>query len=621
MDKNTLIGFALMALVLVGFMYLSKPSEAQQQQEKRYNDSIEAQKQKTVKTHQDSVVFAKNNLATQKIDSTKLFGTSLKGTEGFTTLENNLVKITLTNKGGQVYSVVMKKYKDQKKQPLELFKGSDEENLNMFFYDNSGQNIASTDHYFVPVSKTDSSVTMRLYADSSKYIDFAYTLHKNDYMLKFDVKAVNLASNLSPKATNIDIEWTQKARQLERSKSFESRYANIAFKPLNDGVNQMSDAKDEDNSPQNTLQWVGYKNQYFSSVIISDKDFIKSSLKSRMEDKNSNYLKNYDSSMSVAFDPTGNTVTHMRLFFGPNNYKMLKRYDKGVSNNRKLYLNDMVYLGWPIVRWVNQYFTINLFDLLKNFGLSMGIILLLMTLIVKGLVFPLTYKSYISSARMRVLKPQIDDLNKKYPDKDDALKKQQETMAIYNKHGVSPMSGCLPMLLQMPIWMALFFFVPSAIELRGQSFLWADDLSAYDNLIHWNANLPFLGNHISLFCILMTVFNILNTKYSMQQQDTGQQQMAGMKWMMYLMPVIFIFVLNDYAAGLNYYYCISSIVSILTMILLRELIKDEDVLGKLKKFAATPDNKKKRSGMMARLEQMQKDQQQLAEERTKHNKK
>ena len=245
-----------------------------------------------------------------------------------------------------------------------------------------------------------------------------------------------------------------------------------------------------------------------------------------------------------------------------------------------------------------------------------------MTLIVKGIVFPLTYKSYISSSRMRVLKPQIDELTKKYPNKDDAMKKQQETMAMYSKYGVSPMSGCLPMVLQMPVLMALFFFVPSAIELRGQSFLWADDLSAYDNLIHWSSSIPFLGTHLSLFCVLMTIFNILNTKYNMAQQDTGQQQVPGMKWMMYLMPVMFIFVLNDYAAGLNYYYCISSIISIATMIIMRKMITDDSILAQLKQFAADPSNKKKRSsGMMAKLGQMQQEQQRLAEDRAKRNNK
>jgi YidC/Oxa1 family membrane protein insertase len=620
MDKKTLTGFALMALVLIGFMYLSKPSQAEMQRQKRYNDSIQTLKQKKATTHQDSVGLAQAAVINKKVDSTELFSTSTKGQEQFTTIENNLMKLVVTNKGGQIYSATLKKYNDQNKQPLELFKGPDEQSFNCFFYDNK-ENIASADHYFVPVNKTDSSVTMRMYSDSKSYIDFTYKLRQGDYMLDFNIQAIGLENKLSPKTTTIDMIWGQKARQLERSKSFENRYTNIAYKPVADNVESMSDTKDEDITPQSNIKWVGYKNQYFSDVLIAEQNFTKPSLKTRMEDKTSKYLKNYSASMSVTFDPSGKNVTKMRMFIGPNNYKLLKRYDKD-NKGQKLELNSLIYLGWPVIRWVNQYFTINLFDILSNWGLSMGIVLLLMTLIVKGIVFPLTYKSYISSSRMRVLKPQIDELTKKYPNKDDAMKKQQETMAMYSKYGVSPMSGCLPMVLQMPVLMALFFFVPSAIELRGQSFLWADDLSAYDNLIHWSSSIPFLGTHLSLFCVLMTIFNILNTKYNMAQQDTGQQQVPGMKWMMYLMPVMFIFVLNDYAAGLNYYYCISSIISIATMIIMRKMITDDSILAQLKQFAADPSNKKKRSsGMMAKLGQMQQEQQRLAEDRAKRNNK
>lgn len=619
MDKKTLTGFALMALVLIGFMYLSKPSQAEMQRQKRYNDSIQTLKQKKATTHQDSVSLAQAAVI-KKVDSTELFSASTKGQEQFTTIENNLMKLVVTNKGGQIYSATLKKYNDQNKQPLELFKGPDEQSFNCFFYDNK-ENIASADHYFVPVNKTDSSVTMRMYSDSKSYIDFTYKLRQGDYMVDFNIQAIGLENKLSPKTTTIDMIWGQKARQLERSKSFENRYTNIAYKPVADNVESMSDTKDEDVTPQSNIKWVGYKNQYFSDVLIAEQNFTKPSLKTRMEDKTSKYLKNYSASMSVTFDPSGKNVTKMRMFIGPNNYKLLKRYDKD-NKGQKLELNSLIYLGWPVIRWVNQYFTINLFDILSNWGLSMGIVLLLMTLIVKGIIFPLTYKSYISSSRMRVLKPQIDELTKKYPNKDDAMKKQQETMAMYSKYGVSPMSGCLPMVLQMPVLMALFFFVPSAVELRGQSFLWADDLSAYDDLIHWNSSIPFLGTHLSLFCLLMTIFNILNTKYNMAQQDTGQQQVPGMKWMMYLMPVMFVFVLNDYPAGLNYYYCLASIISIATMIIMRKMITDDNILTQLKNFAADPSNKKKRSsGMMAKLGQMQQEQQRLAEDRAKRNNK
>jgi YidC/Oxa1 family membrane protein insertase len=288
----------------------------------------------------------------------------------------------------------------------------------------------------------------------------------------------------------------------------------------------------------------------------------------------------------------------------------------------------MVYLGWPIVRWINRWFTINLFDWLSGWGLSMGIVLLLMTLIVKALVFPATYKSFMSSARMRALKPYIQKINEKYPDKEDALKKQQETMALYSQYGVSPMGGCLPMLIQMPVFMALFFFVPNAIELRQESFLWANDLSTYDELVNWGVNIPFLGDHLSLFCLLFSATNILSTMYTMRQQDTGQQQMPGMQWMMYLMPVMFIFIFNNYSAGLNYYYFISGLITVLTMIVMRKMTDEKKLLAQLEANKAkrqqqgqTMGGRMSNSSLMAKLEALQKEQERLQQERMNREKK
>jgi YidC/Oxa1 family membrane protein insertase len=266
----------------------------------------------------------------------------------------------------------------------------------------------------------------------------------------------------------------------------------------------------------------------------------------------------------------------------------------------------LVYLGWPVVRWINQWFTINIFDWLSGMGLSMGIVLLFMTIIIKVVVFPATWKTYLSSAKMRVLKPQIDVISAKYPKQEDAMKKQQETMALYSQYGVSPMGGCLPMLLQFPILMALFMFVPSAIELRHESFLWADDLSTYDALITFPFHIPFLGSHLSLFCLLMTVTNVLNSIFTMNQQSTGQQQMPGMKWMMYLMPIMFFFVLNDYPSGLNYYYFLSTLISVVTMIALRKTTDEKELLAQLETYKAKP---KKKAGFAARLTALQEQQQ------------
>lgn len=323
--------------------------------------------------------------------------------------------------------------------------------------------------------------------------------------------------------------------------------------------------------------------------------------------------------MTTFFDPTGKQSTNMQFYFGPNHFKTLLNSNDLSLSQKDLELEDLVYLGWPIIRWVNRWFTINLFDWLSGWGLSMGVVLLLMTIIVKVLVYPATYKSYMSSAKMRVLKPYINEINAKYPKKEDALKKQQETMALYSKYGVSPMGGCLPMLIQMPVFMALFFFVPNAIELRQQSFLWAPDLSTYDDIINWGTNIPLLGNHLSLFCLLFSITNILNTMYTMKQQDMGQQQMPGMKLMMYIMPVMFIFIFNGYSSGLNYYYFISGLIGILTMVILRKTTDEKKLLAMLEarkeKKSQKNGGKPGGGGLMAKLEALQKEQERLQQER------
>ena len=278
-------------------------------------------------------------------------------------------------------------------------------------------------------------------------------------------------------------------------------------------------------------------------------------------------------------------------------------------------LEDLVYLGWPIIRWINRWFTINLFDWLSSWGLSMGMVILLMTIIVKILVLPTTWKSFISSAKMRALKPYVEKINQKYPKQEDALKKQQETMALYSQYGVSPMGGCLPMLLQTPVFMALFFFVPNAIELRQQSFLWADDLSAYDDLISWSTSIPLLGNHLSLFCLLFSVTTIINQLVMMKQQNMGDNpQMAAMKWMMYIMPVMFFFIFNEYASGLSYYYFISSLIGILTTWIMYKVTDEKKLLAQLEANKKNPAQMKQ-SSLLSRLEALQKEQERLQKER------
>lgn len=612
MDKNTITGLVLIAILLVGFSFLSRPSKEQLEAQQRYYDSIALvqQREEALKAKADAALANEKDVET--VDSTSLFFNARQGTDSLITIQNDVAELTLSTKGGSIFSAVLKEYMEQdKKTPVTLFTGNDV-SMNFLFY-NKKETIQTKDYYFTTVNRTDSTVTMRLSADNASYIDFKYALHPNTYLVDFSIEAKGMADKLAASNNYVDIEWAQRARQIEKGYVYENRLSELTYKMLGNGTDYLSANKDDEKEVPERLDWIAFKNQFFSSVFIADADFEKTKLVSKMEKEGSGYIKDYSAEMSTSFDPTGKQPTQMFFYFGPNHYKTLTALDKG--REEKWELNRLVYLGWPLIRWINKWFTINIFDWLSGWGLSMGIVLLLMTLIVKAVVFPATWKTYISSAKMRVLKPKIDEINKKYPKQEDAMKKQQEVMGMYSQYGVSPMGGCLPMLVQFPVLIALFMFVPSAIELRQQSFLWADDLSTYDAFINFPFNIPFLGSHLSLFCLLMTVVNILNSKFMMQQQDTGANpQMAAMKWMTYLMPIMMLFILNSYPSGLNYYYFISTLISVVTTLILRKTTNEEKLLAQLEARKKDP-KKAKKTGFAARLEAMQKQQEQLLKER------
>ena len=615
------MGFALIGAVVIGFSIYNRPSQEEMARAKHYQDSIQAIAQKEA-AMQEQAAAQQSPAHTIQADSTSLLYGASQGTEQLTTLENDLVKVTFTNKGGRVCAAMLKDYNGQDGKPLDLF---DEKDSGMnFAFEGKNENILTEDLYFQPTNVTDTTVTMRLTTNGAGYIDFDYKLLPNTYVVNFSIRA-NGMQNFFPAAANtVNINWHQRARQLEKGFSFEQRYTSLTYKPVNKGSDYLSEMKDAKEEVTDRLDWIAFKNQFFSSVLIADQDFDKASLVSTPQKEGSGYMKNYTADMTTFFDPTGKQATNMQFYFGPNRFKTLLASNDLSLSQKDLELEDLVYLGWPIIRWINRWFTIPLFDWLSGWGLSMGIVLLLMTIIVKALVYPATHKSYMSSAKMRVLKPYINEINAKYPKKEDALKKQQETMALYSKYGVSPMGGCLPMLIQMPVFMALFFFVPNAIELRQQSFLWAPDMSTYDDIIHWSTTIPLLGNHLSLFCLLFSITNILNTVYTMKQQDTGQQQMPGMKLMMYIMPVMFIFIFNGYSSGLNYYYFISGLIGILTMVILRKTTDEKKLLAQLE---ANKEKKKQKNGgkagggLMAKLEALQKEQERLQQERMNKGKK
>lgn len=608
MDKNTIVGFVLIALVLIGFSYFSRPSQEEIERIQHYNDSIAQVKQDDVNS---KIVQAQQVVS---VDSTALFGLASTGKEENICIENNVIKLDVSTKGGLLSNAVLKNYNNQSGVPLTLFGGDDVDfSFKLNGADNTVYNTAN--YYFRPVEHNDSTLVMRLIADSKSYIDFKYALHNDSYVVDFSVVPVNMGQKLSAEKGSVNVSWKQDTRQQERSAKFENRYAELMYRTVDGDTDYLSVAGSDNEDIDELVQWVGYKNQFFSSVWICDNGFRNTKVESVMLNENSGYLKRFTTNAELDFDASGSKPLSMLFYIGPNHYNIMKDVDDTL--NKDYELNRLVNLGWVLFRWVNRFFTIPLFDWLTSLGLSMGMILLIMTIIVKLVVFPFQYKSFISTAKMKVLRPEIEAINAKYPKPEDAMRKQQETMALYSSYGVSPMGGCLPMLLQMPVLFALFMFVPSAIELRQQSFLWADDLSSYDAIISWGANIPLIGNHISLFCLLMCITNVINTYYMQKQQQPMQQEgMAFMKWFMYLMPVMFIFILNDYPAGLNYYYFLSTIFSIIIMIALERFVDKKKLRAQLEENLKKP---KIKSGFMQRLEMMQKEQERIMKEQQARN--
>ena len=618
MDKNTITGLVLIGILLVGFSILSRPSQEQLEAQQHYYDSIIQVQQREAELKEQAEAALANERINSLNDSTSLFFNARQGSDSPVTLENNLMRIEISPKGGRVSSAILKEYMEQDKQtPVTLFSGVDA-SMNFLFY-NAKETIQTQDYFFTPVNRTDSTVTMRLEANAESYIDFTYALHADTYLVDFTIQAIGMDGKLASSNQHVDIEWAQRIRQLERGYTFENRLAELTYKITGEGTDYLSNSSDDEEELTEALDWIAFKDQFFSTVLIAEDSFDKTKLTSKLATKGSGYVKDYTAEMSAKFDPTGQDATQLYFYIGPNHYKTLTALDKGRTEDWEL--EKLVYLGWPILRWVNKWFTINIFDWLQGWGLSMGMVLLLMTLIVKAVIFPTTWKTYMSSARMRVLKPKIDEINKKYPKQEDAMKKQQEIMALYSQYGVSPMGGCLPMLLQMPIIMALFMFMPSAIELRQESFLWADDLSTYDAFIHFPFHIPLIGSHLSLFCVLMTVTNLLNVKFMMQQQDTGANpQMAAMKWMSYLMPLMFLFILNEYPSGLNYYYFLSTLISIVTTIIMRRTTDEAKLLAQLEANKKDPKQMRK-TGFAARLEAMQKQAEEMQRQREQQQQK
>ena len=612
MNKNTLIGFVLMALVMFGFMAYENHNRAIQAEEIRIQDSIaaiEAQKE-AVRTQEKMA-----KMAEEATDTLNPLFEARTGKQGVTMIENELIRVTLANKGGQMQKVELKDstYKSREGGNVVLF-GNGDQNMNIML-DGKIANIATNELFFTPTNVSADGVTMHLPVANGS-LDIIYSLKPNSYILDMDVKANNLDGFFPSKTNSMFIEWTEQMKQQEKGYDFETRYSTVTYRDIDGDTHELSISGGdnyEDEFEEKT-KWIAYKTQFFSQILIADNPLSVSTMSSEKSEKGSGYLKTYHTSFSADFDTKGIKPTSFHFYLGPNKFATLKANEKLINSNDDLDLQSLVYMGWPVIKWINRLIFLYAFDFLTGLGLNMGIVLLLLTIIVKFLVFPLMKKSYLSSANMRVLRPKMDEINAKYTKPEDAMMKQQEMMKLYSEYGVSPMGGCLPMLIQMPIWIALFNFIPNYIEMRGESFLWADDLSTYDDLIHWNFNIWGIGDHLSLFCILWCVSTVISSVVTQRQQQYAmtpeqQQQMSMMKWMTYLMPIIFFFSFNSYSAGLNWYYFISSLISVLMMWFLRKTTDDAKLLAKLEKRhaerKATAGDKKKTSSLMGRLQAMQ----------------
>ncbi|MBP3845464.1 MAG: membrane protein insertase YidC [Prevotella sp.] len=621
MNRDTIIGFVLIALVLIGFSWYNSPSQ-EQIDAARMQDSIAMAKQDSLNALAKQQVKnkQKDSLTEAKTDSAALFFGALSGTSQKVVLKNEKVELTLDTKGGVIKKAKILDYQDLNgDKDLTLFDEKDQ-NLN-FMLAGKNDNIVTNDLYFTPSEQTDSTVTMTAQAQNGGQVVLRYRLGK-DYLLGFSLQVKGLANAFAPSYKEMEIEWTDHCRQHEKGFSFENRYTTIFYKAAKGDTDNLSEASDENETVEEELDWVAFRNQFFSVALISKENFARNAnLVSSLEQKGTGYLKQFDAKLKTAFDPTGQKPSEFEMYIGPNNFRLIQDVEEQSAFGKDLDLEQLVNLGWWLFRLINRWFTLYVFDWLASFGFSMGIVLILITILLKVITYPMVKKSYMSSAKMRVLKPKLEEATKQYDKPEDQMKKQQEMMSLYSKYGVSPMGGCLPMLIQMPIWIAMFWFVPNAIQLRGQSFLWMDDLSTYDPIVEWNTNIWGIGDHLSLTCILFCGAQLLYTWFSMQQQKdqmVGAQaeQMKMMQWMMYIMPLMFFFIFNDYSSGLNFYYFISLFFSAAIMWTLRKTTDDEKLLAILEaKYQENKNNPKKQSGLAARLEALQKQSEELQRQR------
>ncbi len=618
MDRNSIIGIVIIAIIIFLWGILSKPSKEELEERKRVLDSLKQVQQEQVdqavieeqlKEVESEIIEAEvtdTESAEQLRDRLGYFAESGMGTDEYYTLENDLIRLVVSTKGGKPYSVKLKEYKTFDSLPLVLFSG-DSTVFGLNFY-LQNKLISTNDLFFVPLSnekiikvdKQAGTLTMRLDAGENKYIEYKYKLEPDRYSvdLVIELEGMKDISTRDPKS--IDLHWEIYSPKQEKGKKNESYYTTLYYKPYQEDVDFFSARSNKEFQQEEIttrIKWIAFKDQFFSSVIIADNTFSNAFIKATNLPESENYIKNFRAEIGLPFERELTEQIPVKFYFGPNKYSLLKkRYSQWE-------LHDLVTVGRGIIKWINQFVIIKIFDWLNKSINNYGLIILLLTIIIKVALFPLTYRSYLSQAKMKVLKPQLDELNKKFP-KGKEMERQKATMELYKKAGVSPLGGCLPMILQFPILFAMFRFFPTSIELRQESFLWAHDLSTYDSILEWQGTIPVIsklyGNHISLFTLLMTISTILTMKLG-SQATSGSQQMPGMKSMMYFMPVMFMFILNNFSAGLTYYYFLANIITFGQNLIFKQFVDEEKILSKMESRKAKV---KKKSGFQSRLQKM-----------------
>ena len=614
MDRNSITGLVIITLILIGFWFVNKPSEQEIEAARQRQDSLrivelKMEQEKLVKQLQAEAEKSTITLDVQSNDEEAINAQAqqqygqispfVEGEKSFTTLENEKIKMIFSNQGGKIYSVELKDYKTSGGDPLILFDG--DKNKFGFNFTHNTRIFNTNQLYFNLKSQTDSSIVYELALPTGESLAFNYTLPKDEYMARFTVNTHNLQNLMATPRGSIDFNWYMQMPSFEKGRSFEQQYSGLYYKFYKDEVDWLKSTKDDSKDLRTKVKWIGFKSQFFSSVFIADDAFSSASVESKVEaDETSEFLQYNSAEVVVPIDMAQNQELDFHFYFGPNHFYTLNSYGKDLE------LGRLINLGWGVLGWINRYAVIPIFNFLEGFISNYGIIILILTIMIKLVLFPFTYKSYISSAKMKVLKPQIEEINARIP-KDKAMERQQATMALYKKVGVNPMGGCLPMLLQMPILIALFRFFPASIELRQESFLWATDLSSYDSILNLPFTIPFYGDHVSLFTLLMAGTNIFYTKMN-SEMTQSTNQMPGMKGMMYMMPIMFLFIFNSYASGLSYYYFISTLITVGQTFIIRQFVDDKKILAKLHANKKKPT---KKSGFAQRLENMAKQQQQM----------